>query len=247
MIDVVPFEALGRMNIGWLDAHYHFSFAEYYDPARMGFGPLRVWNDDRIRPGGAFPMHPHRDFEIITTVRRGAVTHEDSMGNKGRIDAGHVQVMTAGTGIVHSESNAGDEDLELFQIWVVPCEDGLTPSWETRAFAPGDRAGRLVTLASGRGAEGDAGALPIHQDVALLAADLDAGQSVVHRLEAGRGAYLVPTRGAVEVNGTPVQPRAGVAVAGEDSVVIRAIEDAEVVLMDLRPAAAPGAPGEIHG
>ena len=236
MIDVVPFEALGRMNIGWLDAHYHFSFADYYDPARMGFGPLRVWNDDCIRPGGAFPMHPHRDFEIITTVRRGAVTHEDSMGNKGRIDAGDVQVMSAGTGIVHSERNAGDEDLELFQIWVLPSEEGLTPRWETRTFAPRDRADRLVVVASGRGADADTDALTIHQDVAVLAADLNAGQSVVHRLDAGRGAYLVPTRGAVEVNGTLVQPRAGITATGEDALVIGAIEDAEVVLMDLRPA-----------
>ena len=232
MIDVVPFEALGRMDIGWLDAHYHFSFADYFDPARMGFGPLRVWNDDRIRPGGAFPMHPHRDFEIITYVRRGAVTHEDSMGNKGRTAAGDVQVMSAGTGIVHSEQNAGDEDLELFQIWVQPSQNGLSPRWETRTFEP--QVGQLVTLASGRGGGGDA--LSIHQDVALFAAKLDAGQSVVHPLEAGRGAYLVPTLGAVEINGTPAAPRAGIAAVGEDALVIRAVEAAEVVLMDLRPA-----------
>jgi len=236
MINVIPFEALGRMDIGWLDAHYHFSFADYYDPARMGFGPLRVWNDDRILPGGAFPMHPHRDFEIITYVRRGAVTHEDSMGNKGGTAAGDVQVMSAGTGIVHAEQNAGDEDLELFQIWVEPSQNGLTPRWETRTFEP--QAGRLVTLASGRGDGGDA--LHIHQDVALMAAYLDAGQSVVHRLEAGRGAYLVPTRGAIEVNGTPAAPRSGIAVTGEDTLTIHATNDAEIVLMDLCPAASDG-------
>ena len=193
MIDVVPFAALGRMDIGWLDAHYHFSFADYYDPARLGFGPLRVWNDDRILPGGAFPMHPHRDFEIITYVRRGAVTHEDSMGNKGRTAAGDVQVMSAGTGIVHAEQNAGDEDLELFQIWVEPSQNGLAPRWETRTFEP--QAGRLVTLASGLG-DGATDTLHIHQDVALLAAYLEAGQSVRSPSGDGAAAPIWCRRGA---------------------------------------------------
>jgi len=178
-------------------------------------------------------MHPYRDFEIISYVRRGAVPHEDSMDGTA---AGDVHIMSAGTGIMHPEQIAGDEDLELFQIWVEPSQNGLTPRWETRTFEP--QAGRLVTLASGRGDGGDA--LHIHQDVALMAAYLDAGQSVVHRLEAGRGAYLVPTRGAIEVNGTPAAPRSGIAVTGEDTLTIHATNDAEIVLMDLCPAASDG-------
>lgn len=231
MIDIRPFASLGRDDRDWLAARFHFSFADYVDPARVSFGPLRVWNDDRFRPGGGFPQHSHRDMEIITYIRGGAISHTDGMGHEGRVEAGSVQVMSAGTGVVHSEYNRGDEDLTLFQIWIHPDRTGHEPRWETRHFDRTERQGRLRTLVSGR--PGDEEALFIHQDAALLAADLAAGQRVTHALEAGRRAYLVPARGRITVNGLAVGERDGVAVEGEAAVEIAALEEAEVVLLDL--------------
>ena len=231
MIEVTPLDDLGRMETDWLSARFHFSFADYMDPARVHFGPLRVWNDDLFRPGGGFPMHPHRDMEIITYIRGGAISHEDSLGNGGRTAVGDVQVMSAGTGIVHSEFNSEDENLELFQIWIFPDRKGLTPRWEPRRFTGAARAGALLALVSGNWEDPDV--LHIHQDATLLAADLDAGQAVTHILEAERRAYMVPPRGAVEVNGVAAPPRAGIAITGETEVHIRATEAAEVVLLDL--------------
>lgn len=232
MIDVRPFASLGRFDTDWLSGRHHFSFAEYYDPTRMGFGPLRVWNDDTFRPDGGFPMHGHRDMEIISYVRTGAISHEDHLGNKGRTEAGNIQVMTAGTGIRHSEYNYEADDTQIFQIWIEPREGGLAPGWAARAFPTGDRAGQLVVLASGRAGDGD-DPLPIHQDAALLVATLEAGQSVVHKFAPGRRAYLVPTRGALEVNGVAVGERDGVAIADEDDATIHAVEECEIVLVDL--------------
>ncbi len=235
MIEVRPVNALGHHKLDWLESRFHFSFADYYDPDRMGFGPLRVWNDDIIQPGTGFPMHPHRDMEIITYVRRGAITHEDSLGNKGRTAAGDVQVMWAGTGIVHSEFNLEpDEPTTLFQIWIETAELGLEPGWQAREFPAAGRDGRLTVLASGRA--GDAGiedALPIHQDAAVLCATVAAGDSVGHDLAGGRRAYLVPARGAIAVNGVEVAERDGVAVWDEERIVIEARADSEIILVDL--------------
>ncbi len=146
MIEVRPFETLGRFDNDWLSARYHFSFSDYRDPQRMGFGPLRVWNDDRVRPGQGFAPHGHRDMEIITYIRKGAITHEDHLGNRGRTEAGDVQVMSAGTGITHAEYNVEESDTELFQIWVEPAVLGVRPRWATGGFPRGERAGRLVDL-----------------------------------------------------------------------------------------------------
>jgi redox-sensitive bicupin YhaK (pirin superfamily) len=231
VIDVTPLEDLGRGEYDWLSARYHFSFAQHFDPDRMGFGPLRVWNDDRIRAGAGFPMHPHRDMEIVTYIRQGAITHEDDQGNGGVTRAGDVQVMSAGTGIVHSEFNLEDQETTLFQIWIQPAEAGLTPRWETRHFAPEERRGRLVALASGRVGHEDA--LRIHRDAALLGATLAAGEKVEHGLDGDRRAYLVPARGRVRVNGIQVPERAGVGITGETRLIIEALDDAEVVLADL--------------
>jgi redox-sensitive bicupin YhaK (pirin superfamily) len=230
MIEIRPFASLGQFEIDWLQARHHFSFGQYHDPDRMGVGPLRVWNDDRVAPGTGFDPHPHRDMEIITYVRHGAVTHRDSLGNEGRTEAGDVQVMSAGSGIVHGEHNQDDEPLELFQIWIQPRSRGLTPRWAQRAFPSGERSGALVTLASGR--EGD-DALPIDQDAALLGATLAAGQSVVHTLAPGRQAYLVAARGRIAVNGEEAQARDGIVVRGEDRITIEALDDAEILLADL--------------
>ncbi len=233
MIEVRAHGTLGYHKRDWLESRFHFSFAEYRDPARMGFGPLRVWNDDIIQPGTGFPMHPHRDMEIITYVRHGAISHEDSLGNRGLTDAGDVQVMTAGTGIVHSEYNRETEGVTtLFQIWIEPATKDLQPGWQTRAFPKETREGGLTVLASGR--TDDEGALPIHQDAALLGATLRPDEEVVHRLGAGRRAYLVPAVGAIRVNGIDVAELDGVAVWDETQITIEAREAAEIMLVDLR-------------
>ncbi len=230
-IEVRPFDSLGRFDNDWLKARYHFSFASYHDPARMGLGPLCVWNDDSIRPGSGFDPHPHRDMEVITYVRRGAITHQDSEGNRGRTAAGDVQVMSAGSGIVHAEYNLEDEPTDLFQIWIEPRRGGLTPRWASRAFPKGDRADRLIALASGR--QGMAGALEIDQDATLFGATITAGASVAHGLGAGRQAYLVPLGGAVTVNGVRAAARSGVVVTQEPEIALTAEADAEIVLADL--------------
>jgi redox-sensitive bicupin YhaK (pirin superfamily) len=233
MIELRPFARLGRFENDWLDAHYHFSFAQYRDPARMGFGPLRVWNDDRIKADSGFAPHGHRDMEIITYVRRGAISHEDHLGNRGRTAAGDVQVMSAGSGIVHAEYNREAEPTELFQIWIEPAALGLAPGWGMRSFPRGERAGRFVVLASGRAEHAGSDALPIRQDAALLGATLASGASARHRLGAGRRAYLVAPRGRVALNGVEAAARDGIAVSGEDSLEIAAREESEVVLVDL--------------
>ena len=156
MIDIRPFNGLGHADHGWLNARHHFSFADYHDPRRMGWGAIRVWNDDEIAAQSGFPPHPHSDMEIITYVRTGAITHQDSEGNKGRTEAGDVQVMSAGTGIRHAEYNLEDETTTLFQIWVLPDQRGAQPAWGAKPFPKGDRAGRFVTLASGFDEDGDA-------------------------------------------------------------------------------------------
>lgn len=233
MIDVRPFDSLGKFQIDWLNASHHFSFGHYVDPQRMSFGALRVWNDDTIQPGTGFDPHPHRDMEIITYVRKGAITHLDRLGNQGRTEAGDVQVMSAGTGIIHAEYNREPDETQIFQIWIEPAAKGFEPRWDAREFPKGDRAGDLVVLASGRDEDADNGALRINQDAAVLGATVKAGQSVTHLLGAGRKAYLVAAVGEIEVNGVPAKARDGIAIADEDQVVISATADAEIVLVDV--------------
>lgn len=230
MIERRPFESLGGANHGWLNAKHHFSFSNYYDPKRMSWGNLRVWNDDEIAPGSGFPPHPHADMEIITYVRDGAISHEDSLGNKGRTVAGDVQVMSAGTGIRHAEYNAETELTRLFQIWIEPTRRGEKPSWGTKPFPKGDRSGQFVILASGF--EDDADALPIRTEARVAAATLKAGDTVDYPVGATRRAYLVASLGEIEVNGVKLSPRDGAAVAEEDVITIKALTDAEVVLVD---------------
>lgn len=230
MIEVRPFEKLGHANHGWLNARHHFSFAEYYDQNRMNWGTLRVWNDDEIDPQSGFPPHPHRDMEIVTYVRRGAITHQDSLGNKGRTVAGDVQVMSAGTGITHSEYNLENELTTIFQIWIMPTESGLAPSWGTKPFPKGDRAGAFVTLASGY--DDDADALHIRTNAKVAAATLKAGQSTQYSIGDGRKVYLVGAEGRYEVNGVEVKARDGVAIRDESVITVTALEDSEIVLVD---------------
>ena len=232
MIDIRPFEGLAHRDHGWLDTRYHFSFADYHDPERMGWGRLRVWNDDRIAPKSGFPPHPHSDMEIITFVRSGAITHKDSMNNAGRTAAGDVQVMSAGKGVVHSEFNLEDEDTSLFQIWIMPDTSGGEPFWGMREFPHGERAGQWELLA---GSEQDDNApLKIRSDARVLAATLASGTSATYEADPWRHQYLVATGGAIKVNGTVAQPRDGIAITGEDSITVEAVEDCELVLVDTR-------------
>ncbi len=231
MIDIRPFETLGGANHGWLNAKHHFSFASYLDQKRMGWGALRVWNDDTIAPHTGFPPHPHADMEIITYVRSGAITHEDSLGNKGRTEAGDVQVMSAGTGIRHSEYNREDETTQIFQIWIEPDTTGKAPGWGARPFPKDDRSGRFVVLASGF--DSDADALPIRADARVLGATLGAGQAIDYALGTERHGYLVPAKGVVEINGVKVHARDGAAIAQVENLHITALADAEIVLVDV--------------
>ena len=230
MIDVRPADQLGHFDFGWLDTRHHFSFGDYHDPARMGWGALRVWNDDEIAPGSGFPPHPHRDMEIITYVREGAITHKDSLGNTGRTPAGDVQVMSAGSGIRHAEYNLEPDATRIFQIWIQPREAGGEPFWGQRPFPKADRSGRFVTLASGL--PGDEDALPIRADARVSGATLKAGESTRYELGEGRHAYLAPTSGEIEVNGVRVKARDGAAISGETALDIRAVDEAEIVLVD---------------
>lgn len=231
MIEHRPFASLGGADHGWLNAKHHFSFAEYHDADRVHWGALRVWNDDTIKAGTGFPPHPHADMEIITYVREGAITHQDSLGNKGRTIAGDVQVMSAGSGIRHSEYNMEADSTRIFQIWIFPESRGGEPSWGTRPFPRDDRSGRFVTLASGM--EGDHDALPIRARARVLGATLKAGETIEYDFnEAWRYGYLVPAAGKVEVNGIVLEARDGAAAFDEPKLRIRALEDAELVLVD---------------
>lgn len=231
MIERRPFEKLGGDNHGWLNTRHHFSFAGYHDPKRLNWGALRVWNDDEIAPDTGFPPHPHADMEIITYVRQGAITHEDSLGNKGRTVAGGVQVMSAGTGIRHSEYNLEKEPTKIFQIWIEPTGHGGNPSWGAKPFPKADRSGRFAVLASGF--EEDEGALPIRADARVLGTTLRAGESAEYRLAEGRRGYLVAAGGAVELNGVPLAERDGAAIHNERHLRVAAIGDAEIILVDV--------------
>jgi len=230
MIELRPFDSLGGANHGWLDAKHHFSFAGYHDPARTSWGNLHVWNDDTIQPQTGFPPHPHRDMEIITYVREGAITHQDNLGNKGRTEAGDVQVMSAGTGIRHSEYNLEDVTTKIFQIWIVPTRSGEAPQWGAKPFPKGERSGRFVTLASGY--ENDNDALPIRTDARVVGATLRAGETAEYPLGKDRKAYLVPASGAVQIDNLRVNARDGAAISDMDILRVTAIEDSEIVLVD---------------
>ncbi|MFT3939168.1 pirin family protein [Rhodopseudomonas sp.] len=230
MIELRPFDRLGGADHGWLKAKHHFSFASYYDPNNMGHGALRVWNDDEIAPDTGFPPHPHRDMEIITYVRDGAITHQDSLGNKGRTQAGDVQVMSAGSGVRHSEYNLEPETTRIFQIWIEPTQGGGQPTWGSKPFPKADRSGKLVTIASGFATDTDA--LPIRADARVLATTLKAGETATYDAEKARHLYLVPAVGSVEVNGVRVNARDGAAIHGETKLTITALADAELVLVD---------------
>ena len=230
MLQLRPKQSLDGGDRGWLKARHHFIVSADGNPANAPLGSLVVWNDDEIAPGTGFGRHSHADMEIVTYVRQGAVTHEDSTGNVGRTVAGDIQVMSAGTGISHSEHNRDQDPLKLFQIWLRPRERGGEPRWDSRKFPNVDRAGRLVELASGD--PNNADALLIRADARVLGATLLAGTTLTHASARFRHAYLAPAQGVILVNGQRVAVGDGIAAIDEPELTITAEEDAEFILVD---------------
>jgi len=225
-------EERGRANFGWLDSRHSFSFGQYHDPAHMGFGPLRVINDDRVAPGGGFSTHPHADMEIVTYVLEGALEHKDSLGTGSVIRPGDVQRMSAGTGIRHSEYNASQtEPVHFLQIWILPERNGLQPSYEQKAFSAAEKRGTLRLVASREGREGS---VTIHRDVDLYATLLGEEQSVTHVLKPGRQAWVQVAQGTARLDGEQLYPGDGVAIEEPGAIAIAGTSpDAEVLLFDM--------------
>ncbi len=231
MIKIYPYKDLGTADYGWLNAHYHFSFAHYHNPSRIHFGKLRVINDDRIAPNTGFDTHPHQDMEIITFVRSGAITHKDSEGHEGRTEAGDVQVMSAGTGIFHSEANKEETETTLYQIWIFPREKGVKPRWEAARFADRKANGSLPLLVSGRTEDDGKGALYIHQDARILGGQLDKGHKLTQEiLEQG---YLLVSNGEITLDGQRLEKGDGAEITNQGSVEIEALTEAEIILIDV--------------
>ncbi len=232
MIEIRRSEERGHANHGWLDSHFTFSFADYYDPRHMGFRALRVINDDLVKGRAGFGMHPHQDMEIITYMLDGALAHKDSMGNGSTIRPGEVQRMTAGTGIRHSEFNPGDETAHLLQIWLLPRERGLTPSYDQKFFSGDAKTGKLALIASPDGRDGS---MRIEQDTRLYASWLTTGESVRHELAPGCHAWLQVARGSVKLGDQTLNEGDGAALSEESAVVIEGQTDAgaEFLLFDL--------------
>jgi len=231
MIQVRKTDERGHANHGWLDTHFTFSFADYYDPKHVHFRTLRVMNDDRVAGGGGFPMHPHRDMEIVTYVLEGALEHRDSMGNGSVIRPGDIQYMGAGTGVNHSEFNASEtEPVHLYQIWMFPEKQGLTPTYGQKNFSDGEKRGKLRLLVSPDGRDGS---LRVRQDNDLYATVLGAGETVKHELKPDRHAYVQVARGSVTLNGTKLHQGDGAAISNEKTVELTGVDNAEVLLFDL--------------
>ena len=231
MIHITKSAERYHLEADWLSTYWHFSFDHYYDSANVSFGPLRVFNDDTIRPGGGFPLHSHREMEILTYVIEGQLEHQDSLGNRGVIGPGELQRMSAGKGIRHSEYNASKtEPVHLLQFWIEPAVRGLEPSWEQRRFTPAERRGRLLLVASG---EQQDGALHIHQDASVYAASLEKGDNVAHELASGRQAYLFVISGGVTLNGQPAAAGDQARLSDEKQLQLAAEKPAELILLDL--------------
>lgn len=227
-------EERGRANFGWLDSRHTFSFGHYHDPDHMGFGALRVINDDRVAPGGGFPTHAHSDMEIVTYVLEGALEHKDSLGTGSVIRPGDVQRMSAGTGIRHSEFNASrSEPVHFLQIWIIPERQGIAPAYEQKTFEAADQRGRLRLVGSRDDREGS---VTIHQDVDLYASTLGTGEEVRHPLASGRIGWVQVARGRVALNGGELAAGDGAALARGDTITLTGIEEAEVLLFDLAAA-----------
>lgn len=233
MLEVRHAQQRGVANFGWLNSRHTFSFGHYHDPRHMGFGPLRVINEDRIQPGKGFDTHGHRDMEIISYVLEGALEHKDSMGNGSIIKPGDVQRMTAGTGVRHSEFNHSQEELVHFlQIWILPEQEGLMPGYEQKSFSDAERH-RTLRLVGSR--DGRDGSVMIHQDVNLYATSLHEDDEVTHEPATGRKVWVQIARGHAKVNGTVLKAGDGVALADESHLTLRGVSNAEILLFDMTP------------
>lgn len=230
-----PSDARGQADYGWLKARYSFSFGEYHDPQVMGFRALRVINEDRVAGGGGFPTHGHRDMEIMTLILSGALQHRDSMGNGAVIRPGEVQVMSAGTGVTHSEFNASaSEPVHLLQMWVLPDRTGHAPRYDQRSFSAEERRNRFRTVVAGFDEAAALDALAIHQDARLNVAALEGGQSAQYSLRPGRHAWVQVHGGSGKINGIAVKAGDGVAMAQEDAIRAEASPDGlSLVAFDL--------------
>ena len=233
MFEIRHGEERGVANFGWLDSKHTFSFGHYHDPNHMGFGHLRVINEDRVQPGRGFDTHGHRDMEIISYVLKGALEHKDSMGNGSIIRPGDVQRMTAGTGVRHSEFNPSETDrVHFLQIWILPEKGGLQPGYEQKTFSETEKRGTLRLVGSRDGRDGS---VTIHQDVDLYATRLGKGEQITHEPEAGRKLWVQIARGQAEINGTELEDGDGAALADETRVTLRGVTDAEILLFDMTP------------
>jgi redox-sensitive bicupin YhaK (pirin superfamily) len=231
MIKTIKSQERHHANFGWLDTHWHFSFGPYDDPANVNWGALRVFNDDIVQPGQGFGMHPHRDMEIITYVLTGEIEHKDSAGNRGLIHPGEVQVMSAGSGILHSELNYSKEKaLHFMQIWILPRHEGRKPRWEQHQFAPAERKGKLLPIVSGGGLKGT---LTIDQDAQIYVSALPAGGEVKHQSKDDRKTYVFAIEGEVSVNGVKLAGGDQARIADEPELLIKAAKDSELILLDL--------------
>ena len=231
MIKRYPYKNLGHHNMGWLNAKYHFSFADYRNKERMGFGALRVINDDIISAGAGFDTHPHQDMEIITYVKSGAITHRDSKGNKGRTEAGNIQVISAGTGIYHSEYNLESEDTSLYQIWIHPKEKGIDPQWNNATFPKTTNNQSIPLLVSGYEEDQQSGALHIHQDAKVYGGFIDGGKTIKHPII--HQAYVLISEGTVTIDNTKLNKGDGAEITETHEIKISSHEDSEIIIIDV--------------
>ena len=231
MISIIKSADRYHADHGWLQTYWHFSFGDYHDPENMNWSALRVFNDDIVQPGGGFPMHPHRDMEIVTYVVSGELEHADRLGNRGIVHPGEVQVMSAGKGIVHSEANPSSQNpVHLMQIWLLPRKKGNPPRWEQKQFPPSDRDGKLLAVVP----SGDVpGTLSIDQDATIYVSQLIAGQKVVHASKAGRHAYLFVISGSLTLNGQKLSAGDQARIADETKLEMTAAKEAELIFLDL--------------
>lgn len=230
MIKIYKYKQLGHAKYDWLDSKFHFSFANYYNPDRMGFGVLRVINDDIIQPKTGFPKHPHHDMEIITYVRSGAITHKDSTGNEGRTEAGDVQVMSAGTGIQHSEYNLEDTETTLYQIWITPNKVGVEPRWDAKQFPKDFVTDKLHLLVSGRKEDADKEALFIYQDAAIYGGKIKAGEKINHNII--NQAYVLVSYGRINLDGEILEKGDGAEITEKKSITLNALDNTEILVID---------------
>ena len=227
---IIPANKRHFTDIGWLQTYWLFSFSNYYDPANMGHGKLRVFNDDVVKRGTGFPTHPHEEMEIVTIVLKGEISHKDSMGNGGVIRAGEVQRMSAGTGLTHSEYNAADQDLHFYQVWILPDQAGLAPSYEQKKYLEAEVRNVLFPLASG---QNKAGAVSFHTDATIYRSQLEAGRQLQHHTSPGRKLFIYLTAGTLRVNGETLTDRDQARIDGVELLELASDKDSDFILIDV--------------